>query len=83
MKQACASGGDGCRPLPAAGSPNRGKAALLLASVPLLLGVSLLLGPSGLGLPDTSTSIGQAILSLRFGRFFMGLDGSLGRNPLP
>ena len=73
LPKAYASGGDVCRPLPVAGSANRGKAALLLASVPVLLGISLLLGPSGVGLPDTSTSIGQAILSLRFGRFFMGL----------
>lgn len=46
--------------------------AFLLA-VPLLLGVSLLVGPSGIGLPDSSTPSGQAILSLRFGRFFMGI----------
>ncbi|NTU93287.1 MAG: iron ABC transporter permease [Chlorobiaceae bacterium] len=49
------------------------KAALFLAAVPLLLGISMLLGPSGIGLPDSSTISGQAILSLRFGRFFMGL----------
>ena len=46
---------------------------MLLVSLPLLLVVSLLLGPSGIGLPDTSTASGQAIMSLRLGRFFMGL----------
>lgn len=69
----CPAGGDGCRKLPAKGSPNRVKAALFVAAVPLLLGISMLLGPSGIGLPDSSTMSGQAILSLRFGRFFMGL----------
>jgi iron complex transport system permease protein len=39
----------------------------------VLLGVSLLLGPSGIGLPDMATSSGQAIFSLRLGRFFMGM----------
>jgi iron complex transport system permease protein len=46
---------------------------LLIVSVPLLLGVSLLLGPSGIGLPDASTAAGSSIISLRLGRFVMGL----------
>ncbi len=58
--------------MPVKGSPNRNKALLFLIAVPLLLGVSLLLGPSGFGVPDSSAS-GKAILSLRLGRFFMGL----------
>ena len=67
-------GGDGCRPMPVKGSPkNRSRALLLAAAVPLLLGLSLLLGPSGIGLPDTATVSGRAILDLRLGRFFMGM----------
>lgn len=54
-------------------SPNRRKAILFLLFVPLLLGLSLMLGPSGFGVPDTSTASGSAILSLRLGRFVMGL----------
>lgn len=46
---------------------------LLVVSVPLLLGLSLLLGPSGIGLPDASTAAGASIISLRLGRFVMGL----------
>lgn len=46
--------------------------AFILA-VPALLVLSLLLGPSGFGLPDTATLSGRAILSLRLGRFFMGM----------
>lgn len=60
--------------MPVKGSPkNLRRALLLTASVPLLLALSLLLGPSGIGLPDTSTVSGQAILDLRLGRFFMGI----------
>jgi iron complex transport system permease protein len=58
--------------MPSKGSPNRNKALLFVLFVPLLLGFSLMLGPSGFGVPDSSVS-GRAILSLRFGRFFMGL----------
>lgn len=46
---------------------------LFLALVPLLLGLSLLLGPSGIGVPDMQTPSGSAILSLRFSRLLMGL----------
>lgn len=70
---ACPKGGDGCRPLPVNDSPKLRKALAFLLAVPVLLGLSLLLGPSGIGFPDTSTVMGQAILSLRFGRFVMGL----------
>jgi iron complex transport system permease protein len=67
-------GGDGCRPFPEKGSPKNLRRALLLAfAVPVLLAVSLMLGPSGIGLPDTSTISGRAILDLRLGRFFMGM----------
>lgn len=41
--------------------------------VPLMLVLSLLMGPSGIGLPDMATLSGQAILSLRLGRFIMGM----------
>lgn len=44
-----------------------------LAAVPLLLVLSLLLGPSGIGIPDLQTPSGNAILSLRFSRLLMGL----------
>ncbi|NTV01257.1 MAG: iron ABC transporter permease [Chlorobiaceae bacterium] len=68
-----ASGRNACRPIVSTAAPKRGKALALLISLPLLLAISLLLGPSGIGLPDTSTVSGQAIFSLRIGRFFMGL----------
>lgn len=56
------------------GSPvNRRRALLLAASIPALLGLSLLLGPSGVGLPDTSSISGRAIIDLRLGRFVMGM----------
>ena len=67
------SGSDGCRPFPVKVSPNRRRVLIFLTAVPVLLGVSLLLGPSGIGLPDMATSSGQAIFSLRLGRFFMGM----------
>jgi iron complex transport system permease protein len=71
--KALRAGGDKCRPIPSRGSPNRKSAAAFLLAVPMLLGVSLLLGPSGIGIPDMSSPSGEAILWLRFGRFFMGL----------
>jgi len=46
---------------------------LFLAAVPLLLALSLLLGPSGIGIPDLHSSSGSAILSLRFSRLLMWL----------
>ncbi|RXK88353.1 iron ABC transporter permease [Chlorobaculum sp. 24CR] len=66
--------GDGCRPAPFNGSPkNRRRALLLVAALPLLFAVSAMLGPSGVGLPDTASVSGRAILDLRLGRFFMGM----------
>ncbi|NTU54201.1 MAG: iron ABC transporter permease [Chlorobiaceae bacterium] len=60
--------------MPVKGAPlNRRRALLLVVAVPLLLGFSLLLGPSGIGLPDTANVSGRAILDLRLGRFFMGM----------
>jgi iron complex transport system permease protein len=46
---------------------------LFLAIFPLLLALSLLLGPSGIGLPDLQSPSGSAILSLRFSRLLMGM----------
>jgi iron complex transport system permease protein len=54
-------------------SPNRRRALWFLFTVPVLLALSMMLGPSGFGLPDTSTVAGNAIFSLRLGRFFMGM----------
>jgi len=62
-----------CRPIPVTSARKKGKALALLISLPLLLALSLFLGPSGPGFPDTATVSGQAIMSLRLGRFFMGL----------
>ncbi len=59
--------------MPATGSPGRGRALIFLLLVPLLLAFSLLLGPSGFGLPDGADPSGKAIMSLRLGRFAMGL----------
>lgn len=60
--------------MPVKGSPkNRRRALLLAAAVPLLFAVSAMLGPSGIGLPDTASVSGRAILDLRLGRFFMGM----------
>lgn len=47
--------------------------ALFLLGVPLLLLLSLALGPSGIGFPDLSSSSGSAIAWLRFNRMLMGL----------
>ncbi len=46
---------------------------LFFAIVPLLLALSLLLGPSGIGIPDLQSPSGSAILSLRFSRLLMGM----------
>ncbi|MBM3162514.1 MAG: iron ABC transporter permease [Chlorobi bacterium] len=58
-------------------SRGRGKARLklllFLLSVPLLCAFSLMLGPSGIGLPDMSQPAGASIMALRFGRMLMGL----------
>ncbi len=54
-------------------SKERFRMILFLGSVPFLLLLSLLLGPSGIGLPDLHSTSGQAILSLRAGRVFTGL----------
>ncbi|NTU96646.1 MAG: iron ABC transporter permease [Chlorobiaceae bacterium] len=46
---------------------------MFLGAVPLLLLLSLMLGPSGIGIPDLQSGAGRAIISLRTGRMFMGL----------
>ena len=46
---------------------------LFLVAVPLLLGLSLLLGPTGVMLPDFNEPVGKAIMALRFNRLVMGL----------
>ena len=46
---------------------------LFLVAVPLLLGLSLLLGPTGVILPDFNEPVGKAIMALRFNRLVMGL----------
>ena len=46
---------------------------LFFAAVILLIALSMLLGPSGIGIPDFRTSSGSAILSLRFSRLLMGM----------
>ena len=46
---------------------------LFLVAVPLLLGTSLLLGPTGVMLPNLDEPIGKAIMVLRFNRLVMGL----------
>lgn len=55
--------------------PFRGtvRVVLFLLAILLLLALSLLLGPSGIGLPDMQSPAGSAILSLRFSRLLMGL----------
>lgn len=54
----------------------RAKFLLLICASPLLLFGCVLMGASGFGLPDLSTKLGQAILSLRLNRvaggFFVG-----------
>ncbi len=49
------------------------KIVLFLLAVPLLCLLSLLLGPSGIGIPDLSQPAGSSIMALRFGRMLMGL----------
>lgn len=46
---------------------------LLLLGTPIILGLCLLLGPSGLGIPDLDSEVGRAILSLRFNRIITAL----------
>ena len=46
---------------------------LFFAAVLLLLALSMLLGPSGIGIPDLQSPSGSAILSLRFSRLLMGM----------
>ena len=46
---------------------------LFFAAVLFLLALSMLLGPSGIGIPDLQSPSGTAILSLRFSRLLMGL----------
>ena len=50
-----------------------GRMVLFFAIFPLLLALSLLLGPSGIGIPDLQSPSGSAILSLRFSRLLMGM----------
>ncbi|ABL65161.1 FecCD family ABC transporter permease [Chlorobium phaeobacteroides] len=52
---------------------SRGKLILFLLAVPLLLLLSLLLGASGIGIPDPALPAGKAIIGLRVGRMLMGL----------
>ena len=47
--------------------------ALFLLAVPLLLGFSLLLGPTGAMLPQFDTPVGKAVMALRFNRLVMGM----------
>ena len=47
--------------------------ALFLVAVPLLLSLSLLLGPTGTILPDLDSPVGKAIMILRLNRLVMGL----------
>jgi len=46
---------------------------LFFVALLFLLLFSLLLGPSGIGLPDMQSASGNAILSLRFSRLLMGM----------
>ncbi|NMW21652.1 MAG: iron ABC transporter permease [Chlorobiaceae bacterium] len=46
---------------------------LFFCAVLLLLALSMLLGPSGIGIPDLHSPSGSAILSLRFSRLLMGM----------
>ena len=46
---------------------------LFFAAIILLLALSMLLGPSGIGIPDMESSSGSAIFSLRFSRLLMGM----------
>ena len=49
------------------------KVGFFLVAAPMLLGISLLLGPTGVALPDLETPVGKAILALRFNRLVMGV----------
>lgn len=49
------------------------RVVLFFTAVVLLLALSMLLGPSGIGIPDTNSSSGSAIISLRFSRLLMGM----------
>ncbi len=46
---------------------------LFFAALMVLLALSMLLGPSGIGIPDLESPSGSAILSLRFSRLLMGM----------
>ena len=46
---------------------------LFFAALMALLALSMLLGPSGIGIPDMESPSGSAILSLRFSRLLMGM----------
>ena len=56
-------------------SPSRAALRMLLffAALMVLLALSMLLGPSGIGIPDMDSPSGSAILSLRFSRLLMGM----------
>ncbi len=45
---------------------------LMLALTPIILGLCLLMGASGIGMPNLQTGIGRAILILRLDRVFTG-----------
>lgn len=60
-------------PVPGNDASRSLRIALFLVLVPAALAASLLLGPSGIGIPDMESASGKAILSLRLGRFFMGM----------
>jgi len=46
---------------------------LFFAAIILLLALSMLIGPSGIGIPDSHSFSGSAIMSLRFSRLLMGM----------
>lgn len=50
-----------------------GRVTVFFVAVPLLLALCLFLGPTGIGFPDPETSIGKAVMTLRFNRLIMGL----------
>jgi iron complex transport system permease protein len=54
-------------------SKERFRLLFFLGSVPLVLLLSLMLGPSGAGFPDIHTEAGKAIAFIRAGRLVMGL----------
>jgi iron complex transport system permease protein len=49
------------------------KVVLFFLALLFLLALSMLLGPSGIGIPDTQSASGNAIISLRFSRLLMGM----------